>query len=78
MQESRELRLTISDSGKGFEVESATQGKGLGLISMRERVRLVHGILEIKSRPMGGTTIAVRVPLDVERLPHRALDEAAS
>ena len=55
MQESRELRLTISDSGKGFEVESAMQGKGLGLISMRERVRLVHGILEIKSRPMGGT-----------------------
>ncbi len=36
-QNSREIHLTISDSGKGFDIESAMQGKGLGLISMRER-----------------------------------------
>jgi signal transduction histidine kinase len=38
------------------------QGKGLGLTSMRERVRLVNGAISIESKPMGGTTIHVRVP----------------
>jgi signal transduction histidine kinase len=37
---------------------------GLGLISMRERVRLVSGMIAIDSKPMGGTTIHVRVPLN--------------
>jgi len=63
MQHSREIHLTVTDSGKGFDIESAMQGKGLGLISMRERVRLLHGTFAIKSRPMGGTAIDVRVPL---------------
>ena len=65
-QHSCEIRLTVTDSGRGFDIESAMQGKGLGLISMRERVRLLHGTFAIKSRPMGGTTIDVRVPFDAE------------
>ena len=44
----------------------------LGLTSMRERVRLVNGTIFIKSKPMGGTTIHVRVPLGSERVSHRA------
>jgi signal transduction histidine kinase len=45
---------------------------GLGLISMRERVRLVNGNFVIESKPMGGTTIDVRVPLGSEHVSQRA------
>jgi len=62
-ENSGEIRLTIRDLGKGFDVEAVKQGKGLGLISMRERVRLVSGTIAIDSKRMGGTTIHVRVPL---------------
>jgi len=58
------IHLVISDLGRGFDVEAVKQGKGLGLTSMRERVRLVDGAFMIDSRPMSGTTIHVRVPLD--------------
>lgn len=58
-----EIYLTIGDSGRGFDVEEALQGKGLGLTSMKERVRLIHGTIEIDSKPGQGTTIRVRVPL---------------
>jgi signal transduction histidine kinase len=37
--------------------------KGLGLLGMRERLRLVGGSLSIDSRPSKGTEINVRVPL---------------
>jgi signal transduction histidine kinase len=37
--------------GLGFDVEAAKQGRGLGLTSMYERVRLVNGTLTIKSKP---------------------------
>jgi PAS domain S-box-containing protein len=66
-EDSGELHLVISDSGKGFDVEAAMQGKGLGLTSMRERVRLVNGTISIESKPMRGTTIHVRVPLGSRR-----------
>ena len=56
-----EIHLSIRDSGKGFDVDTV-QGEGLGLISMRERVRLVKGTITIDSRPMAGTSIDVRVP----------------
>jgi signal transduction histidine kinase len=61
------IHLTIRDSGRGFDVEAASQGKGLGLTSMRERVRLVNGTISIQSKLMGGTTIHVRVPLGLGR-----------
>jgi len=57
-----EVRLTVSDSGKGFEVKAPGQSRGLGLTSMQERVRLVNGTIEIQSKLMRGTTILVRVP----------------
>ena len=58
-----EIHLLVSDLGRGFDLETATQERGLGLTSMRERVRLINGIIEIQSKPMGGTTVQVRVPL---------------
>src|SRR5246127_1964507 len=72
-EDSGEIHLIIHDSGKGFDVEAALQGKGLGLTSMRERVRLVNGTISIDSKPMGGTTIHMRVPLVSE---HAAKREA--
>jgi len=59
---SAEIELCISDSGRGFDVESAKRAAGLGLVSMRERLRLVGGNLSIESAPSQGTRIRVRVP----------------
>jgi signal transduction histidine kinase len=70
--DSAEIQLTIRDSGKGFDVDAVKQGKGLGLTSMRERVRLVNGTIAIESKPRAGTTIRVRVPLPSEQGSHRA------
>ena len=65
---SSELHLTISDDGAGFGAELAMKKGGLGLISMRERVRLVGGTIAIDSKSMGGTTVHVRVPFDSEQV----------
>ena len=65
-EDSGEIHLLVSDLGRGFDSETAMQGRGLGLTSMQERVRLVNGIIEIQSKPMGGTTVDVRVPLRSE------------
>jgi signal transduction histidine kinase len=73
LREDSEIHLLISDLGRGFDVEAASQGKGLGLTSMRERARLVNGTISIESKPRGGTTIHVRVPLGSE---HAAKREA--
>ena len=67
-----ETHLDISDIGRGFDVEAALQGKGLGLTSMRERVRLINGTIAIDSKPNGGTTIRVRVPVESEQKTQRA------
>ena len=68
-----ELHLTISDGGKGFDVNAARQGHGLGLTNMQERVRLLSGTILVKSKPMSGTTIHVRVPLESDGLSERAV-----
>jgi signal transduction histidine kinase len=71
-EESGEIHLSVRDSGKGFDVEAARQGRGLGLTSMRERVRLVNGTIAIESKPMAGTIIVVRVPFESEDGSQRA------
>jgi signal transduction histidine kinase len=55
--------LRVSDSGKGFDVETLAQSGGLGLISVEERLRLLEGSCEISSTLEHGTTLVVRVPL---------------
>jgi PAS domain S-box-containing protein len=70
-EDSGEIHLVVSDLGRGFDVETAMQGRGLGLASMQERVRLVNGTIEIQSKPMGGTTVHVRVPLRSENASQR-------
>jgi PAS domain S-box-containing protein len=60
------ILLTLSDAGVGFDPEAVVSSRGLGLISMQERVNLVRGIFSIESAPKQGTTIRVRVPLQRE------------
>jgi signal transduction histidine kinase len=60
---SDEIHLEVKDSGVGFDVEAARRGRGLGLVSMEERLKLLKGTLSIESQPKRGTTIHARVPL---------------
>jgi PAS domain S-box-containing protein len=62
-----EVRLDVRDGGKGFDVEEAKQNRGLGLVSMQERVNLVGGRFSIESTPGKGTIITAVVPLAVEK-----------
>ena len=58
------LTLSVVDDGVGFDVE-AVWGKGLGLVSMKERLEAIGGSLEIRSSPGLGTRVEATVPLDV-------------
>lgn len=57
-----QIEMTIDDFGIGFDV-AATQGHGLGLTSMNERLKAVDGHLVVRSQPARGTSIRARVPL---------------
>jgi signal transduction histidine kinase len=56
------LALTIVDDGVGFDVDTAW-GKGLGLVSMGERVEAIGGTFQVYSKPGAGTRVEVNVPL---------------
>jgi NarL family two-component system sensor histidine kinase LiaS len=55
--------LEVSDPGAGFDVDSDKGKAGLGLVSMRERVRFAGGEMWIRSRRNRGTRIDVKMPL---------------
>jgi PAS domain S-box-containing protein len=55
--------LSIRDDGTGFNTERSDRAAGIGLIGMRERIRLVGGRLLVKSEPMRGTEIFVEIPV---------------
>jgi len=58
------LCLSIQDDGIGFDASEVRRKPGLGLSSMRERTRIIHGMLRITSELEKGTIITVRVPLE--------------
>jgi PAS domain S-box-containing protein len=62
------LTLTVRDGGGGFSPEAVPRDRGLGLTSMRERLKIVAGELVIDSQPGSGTTVVARVPLQERRL----------
>jgi PAS domain S-box-containing protein len=61
---SRSIELCVKDDGKGFEPKEASKAKGLGLTGMAERLKLLGGELILDTRPMGGTAVRARVPLN--------------
>lgn len=65
-EDSRGLTMTITDDGKGFSPEQRDEKAGLGLLSMRERLRLVNGTICVDSQPGKGTIIEVHVPIVLE------------
>ena len=71
----REIFLEIRDQGTGFDVEKEKGVRGIGLISMEERVSLLQGNLTISSIKGKGTKIRVSVPL--ERNEQRQMTRAA-
>jgi signal transduction histidine kinase len=58
-----EICLRVQDDGKGFDLNSSTGQGGLGLVSMRERLRAVEGNIAVTAEPSQGTQVVVRVPL---------------
>lgn len=62
-----EVRLEVSDFGRGFDPATMSAGSGpgerVGLAGMRERVSMLGGRLEINSRPGYGTSVIATVPL---------------
>jgi len=67
-----EIDLTVHDSGVGFEPEEAIKGRGLGLTSMRERLKLVGGELLLDSQFHHGTTLQAHVPLSARTMSAKA------
>jgi PAS domain S-box-containing protein len=63
------IQLRVSDDGVGFNPEDVRHNHGLGLISMKERLRSVAGEFSIWSKPSLGTQVEGRVPATRERLP---------
>ncbi|HKE59735.1 MAG TPA: ATP-binding protein [Pyrinomonadaceae bacterium] len=57
------IRLRVSDNGCGFDTNSDRMQSGLGFISMRERLHIVGGELQVHSQPLRGTRVEVSVPL---------------
>jgi PAS domain S-box-containing protein len=58
-----EVHLTVSDFGSGFDEKTARAGRGLGLISMDERLKILNGTLSIDSQLERGTTVHAVVPI---------------
>jgi PAS domain S-box-containing protein len=57
-----ELQLVIADEGAGFDVQEARRKGGLGLLSMQERIHLIHGKLNVESARGLGTRVIATVP----------------
>jgi two-component system sensor histidine kinase UhpB len=62
IQHPTHLSLSIEDDGKGFDTNTLTAQKGIGLSNLEARVRLLSGTLVIESIPGKGTTILVELP----------------
>jgi signal transduction histidine kinase len=58
-----DVELAVTDDGHGFDLATVHQnGRGLGLVSMDERARLIGGRLSLDSRVGGGTMVRVCIP----------------
>lgn len=60
------VRLVVTDNGCGFNTKTSLMEKGLGFISMKERLHVLGGQMNVYSRPLRGTRIEISVPLKLE------------
>ena len=67
------IDLTVEDWGAGFDLHEAMRGPGLGLTSMKERLKAIGGQLAVDSRPGRGTTIHAVAPLCLPMKPATAV-----
>ncbi len=67
------ILLRVADNGKSFQPDQrdSVKGQRLGILGMKERVRLVNGTFQIQGRPGKGTTVQVKVPLKTARAPSK-------
>jgi signal transduction histidine kinase len=56
------VEMSVADDGKGIGAAQVEDGRSLGIVGMRERVRAQGGELQITRRPEGGTAVHVRIP----------------
>jgi signal transduction histidine kinase len=76
LQDTHQLKLSIKDNGKGFDVKIS---KGLGLLGIEERLSHLGGRCEIHSAPGNGTVIAIDLPFEAaaNATPDRTLGASA-
>jgi signal transduction histidine kinase len=61
--EGTEFRLTIADNGVGFDAKTTRTNGSLGLVSMGERTRFLHGLFSVQSQVGEGTKVEARIPM---------------
>ena len=71
------LELVVADEGRGFDLDASALA-GLGLLGMRERVKLLDGEISIRSQRGAGARLDVRLPLAAPAIGIRAADEQRS
>jgi signal transduction histidine kinase len=68
----KHVRLTVSDTGRGFVLSAANRSGGLGIHSMEERALGIGGRLTINTSPGSGTQIRLTIPVRADRPALRA------
>jgi PAS domain S-box-containing protein len=66
--DAKNVFLTITDNGKGFNIEETKNRKTLGLLGMKERALMMNGELTFISTPGQGTTVKIVVPMQRKEL----------
>ncbi len=69
-RETDKVEFVIEDDGKGFDVKEVKlrnpAGRGMGLDTLKERARMLGGLIRISSRVGMGTVITLTVPINAE------------
>ncbi len=65
------IAISLEDDGDGFDIQdlnsyNVEDGRGLGILGMKERALLVDGGFDIQSKPGGGTKVSIRIPLKAQ------------
>ena len=59
-----QLQLQVKDKGAGFDPAAIEEKSGVGLLRIRERLRLIGGRLQIASTPGKGSRISIVIPME--------------